>query len=112
MRELEILIANASEDELRVITRVLGRANTKPAILVTVRDSKRYVVAQEDEPMFEALVGLSEAELATRVSQSLGGFGAQWLRGYGRVDEMYRSLTLREVVKVAEVDRERVWGRR
>ena len=46
MRELEILIANASEDELRVITRVLGRANAKPAIVVTVRGGKRYVVAQ------------------------------------------------------------------
>jgi hypothetical protein len=108
---LAVLTANATEDELRLITSILARANDKPAVIVTTRDGRRYVVAQEDEPMFEPLIGLKAPELHERVQRSLTPFGARWLRRYGCVDEMYRSLSISEVTKVATADRARVWGR-
>jgi hypothetical protein len=111
--DIETLIRNATEEELPAIASALKRANERPAILVTLRTGgRRYVVCQEDEHLFDDLVGLDEAQLAERVRHSLlVPFGAQWMRGYGRVDEMYRSLLLREVRRVTTADRARVWGR-
>jgi hypothetical protein len=112
MSDLEVLVENASEDELRTIVKVLQRAREKPALLVTV-NGRRYVVDQEDEAAVRSLVGLSADELKDRVYGAAGrvAFGARWMRGYGRVDEMCRTLSLWEVTKVAEADRARVWGR-
>jgi hypothetical protein len=110
MSDLAILIANANEAELRVINTVLKRANEKPAVLVTMRDGKRYVVVQEDEHLFTELIGLSAEELAERVAHHRGYFGGQRLRRYGNVDEMYRSLGMYEVQRLTTADRTRVWG--
>jgi hypothetical protein len=110
MSTLAVVLANATEEETAAITAALGRANAKPAVIATMRDRRRYVVAQEDEAEFAELVGLRGEALADRVQYARGGFGGQWLRGYGRVDEMYRSLSMREVTKVATADRARVWG--
>jgi hypothetical protein len=111
--DVETLIRNATEDELPAIASALRRANERPAILVKLRTGgRRYVVCREDEHLFDDLVGLDEAELAERVRGAvLVPFGAQWLRGYGRVDEMYRSLSLSEVRGIRTADRARVWGR-
>ena len=111
--DVEILIRNATEAELPAIASALKRANARPAIVVTLRNGgRRYVVCQEDEHLFADLVGLDQAELAERASRAvLVPFGAQWMRAYGRVDEMYRSLSLSEVRSVRTVARERVWGR-
>jgi hypothetical protein len=84
----------------------------KFAVVVTMRDdNRRYVVAEEDEEEVRGLAGVSESELKAVYSQSWGGFGGQWLRGFGRVDEMYRTLSFAEVKKVAEIERSKVWGR-
>lgn len=110
--DVKTLIRNATEEELLAIASALKRANKRPAILVTLRTGgRRYVVCREDEHLFEDLVGLDEAELAERVGRAvLVAFGAQWMRGYGRVDEMYRSLSLGEVTSIKTADRARVWG--
>jgi hypothetical protein len=109
------LLAAATEEELPVLAAVIKRLNDRPAILVTVGRAggrrRRYVVV-EDEETIRPYVGRSEAELA-RLSRGPNGMtpiGCQWLRAFGKVDEMYASLSLYEVVKVEEVDRARVWG--
>jgi hypothetical protein len=106
------LVKNATEEEVAVIATVVARMQNKPAVLVTLQEStrRRYVVAREDEDELRVLVGKSKAELAALHGQRFG-FGGQWLRSMGRVDEMYRSLSLDGVVKVEEADRARVWGR-
>jgi len=108
--EIDVLIANATEEERAAITAARQRANAKPAVIVTMRDRRRYVVDQEDEPRVIELKGLNAEELHRRVENALDGFGGRWLRGYGRVDEMQRYLAFREIVKVATADRARVWG--
>lgn len=45
-----------------------------------------------------------------RYATARESFGAQWVRAYGNVDEMYRTLSLYEVTSVRAVDRKRVWG--
>lgn len=108
---LETLVANATDDELPAIAAALHRAQSKPCVLVTTLEGgkrRRYVVAQEDEDEIRKYVGCAESVLDR---QWQVWFGAQWLRGMGRVDEMYRSLSLSETVKVEEADRARVWGR-
>lgn len=104
--ELETIIKNATDDEARALLAAVRRANAKPAVLVTVEGGRRYVVAQEDEDEIRPLVGRDPEEW----QRSWGGFGARWMRGYGRVDEMHRTISLSDVVKVAEADRARVWG--
>lgn len=110
---IDIIAANAADDELRVLAAVLKRANDRPAIVVTVRQgvngTRRYVVAQEDEPMFADLPD-GPIERADRWDGPQFWFGAQWLRGYGRVDEMYRTLSASEITRVARVNRAKVWG--
>lgn len=102
---IETLIQNATTDELRVIAQIAERARNKPAILATV-GKRRYVVAQEDEHVFDGFVpGENVQGMSGMVS-----FGCQWMRSYGKVDEMYRTLSLWEVTKVQRVDRAKVWG--
>jgi hypothetical protein len=114
--EVSDLAKYATTEELVVIAGVVKRANDRSAVLVTVEHRsgrRRYVVDRADEEQLRRYVGKSQAELA-ELSRGMGGmlgFGCQWLRGYGRVDEMAATLSLYEVVKVEEVDRRRVWGR-
>ncbi len=114
--EVTELATYATTEELAVIARVVQRANIRPAVLVTVEHGsgrRRYMVDRADEEQMREFVGRSESELAdlSRGMSGLLGFGCRWLRGYGRVDEMARTLSLYEVVKVEEADRKRVWGR-
>jgi hypothetical protein len=113
--ELRTLLRHASEPEAQVIRTVAQRALATPAIVVTLQEGgrrRRYVVALEDEQELRRFVGHS----AQQLQDELGGraalltFGAQWLRGPGRVDEMYRSLSMADVVRVSVVDRSLVWG--
>jgi len=106
---VETLIENATDEELPAIAAAMRRAQAKPCVLVTVqegRGTRRYVVDREDEEQLRVLIGVPVEEL--RIGHYW--FGAQWLRGMGRVDEMHRSLGLYSVVKIAEADRARVWG--
>lgn len=133
MSGLQTLVQNATTEELRTIHAVLQRADAKPAVVVTLehgRSTRRYVVAQEDEHLFDGVptgkVPVAEgtpasdgvrppsiSDIRQAREEHLGrfGFGGQWLRGLGRVDEMYRSLATWEVVKVERIDRTKVWGR-
>ena len=114
--QIEDLIAAATEEELPVLAVIIKRLNDRPAILVTVGRAggqrRRYVVI-EDEETIRPYVGKTEAELAelSRGPNGLTPIGARWLRAFGKVDEMYASLSLYDVVKVEEADRRRVWGR-
>lgn len=94
-------------EEIATVARMLQRAHDAPAVLVTCADGRRYVVAQEDESLFAEI---PDGPFESSGMGGFGGFGAQWLRGYGRVDEMYRSLSFWDVRKVARADRARVWG--
>lgn len=107
--QVETLLANIeNDDEARTILALLQRENAKPDVLVTVKEgskTRRYVVAREDR----------DAVLAYRATDPddrpwMFYFGAQWLRRYGCVDEMYRSLSMSEVVKIETADPKRVWG--
>jgi hypothetical protein len=124
--EIETFIEHATEDELPVIAAVLRRIADRPAVVVTVRGgktSRRYVVATEDESVFDGLSGVLRPESRrgasdSEVEERFGGmgavltsFGCQWLRRYGCVDEMYRTLSVIEVTKVERIDRHRVFGR-
>jgi hypothetical protein len=112
--ELPILLAHATKLEQAVILAEVRRIAAMPAVVVTVREGsrhRRYVVAQEDEQALRRFVGHTPEQLATDLGQMgtvLFAFGGQWLRGPGRVDELYRSLSLADVVKVEAVDRDRV----
>lgn len=78
------------------------------AIVVTLAEGskkRRYVVAQEDEGMFE---GDSAVNI---VGNWRFNFGGQWLRSLGKVDEMYRTLSGNDVIKIQRIDRTKVWGR-
>jgi hypothetical protein len=109
------------------------------SIIVTVeegRGTRRYVICREDEHLFARVpVGkVPEAEgtpclgpdgpgtgvrppsisdIRRAREDYLGrfSFGCQWLRSMGRVDEMYRSLSTWEVVKVERKPASKVWGR-
>jgi hypothetical protein len=110
---LETILQHATTDELRVIAAIAERANAEPAILVTV-GGRRYVVAEEDELTFHNIPdGKYDYDPRNYGAGILDKvfFGAQWMRKYGKVDEMYRSLSGYEVTKVARVPRSRVWGK-
>jgi len=124
--EIETLLSHATDEELPAIAAVLKRIADAPAVVVTVRHNKstrRYVVSTEDESLFDGLSGalISESRPGARdseVEERFGGmgavltsFGCRWLRGYGRVDEMHRTLSMIEVIKVERIDRRRVFGR-
>jgi hypothetical protein len=70
-------------------------------IIVTTKSgtkTRRYVVVYEDRNMF---AGIKDGPIDGR--EELGWrfhFGAQWLRGPGRVDEMYRTLSGSDIVRV------------
>jgi hypothetical protein len=112
---LETLLQHATPEELAALTGLIKRIAARPAVLVTVRHGsgqRRYVVDLADEETLRPYVGKSQAELA-EASRGMAGmlsFGCQWLRGFGRVDEMARTLSLYEVLKVEEVPRRRVRG--
>lgn len=96
------------------------------ALVVTVDDGyegkgkrRRYVVTPEDEPLFGNFTGtlptlkvVSISDFRHAREEVIGRFwfGAQWLRSYGRVDEMYRSLATYEVCKIERIGYARVWG--
>src|SRR5437773_934995 len=108
-----VLVQHATADELKLLGDIARRANAQPAVLVTVREgggSRGYVVAQEDEGIFRDIPDGAFSSDSPGVRYILAAFGAQWLRSYGRVDEMYRTVSLAEVVKVERVNRERVWN--
>lgn len=101
-------------------------SHTATSVVVTVDNGRkrRYVVASEDEHLFAGVPtgpingGKVEAdddvfEVRWAREDALGrfSFGCQWLRGMGRVDEMYRTLSTWEIVKVERIDATRVWGR-
>lgn len=78
-------------------------------VLVTVQEGskkRRYVVASED-----AAEVLAYRDTDPDDRPWMFYFGAQWLRGYGNVDEMYRSLSMTDVVKIETADAGKVWGR-
>lgn len=113
MSDIETIVANASIDELRTLAAVLKRANDKPAVVVTLKEgtrSRRYVVSREDEHLFDDIPN-GPIDGADVLGWRLW-FGGQWLRSLGKVDEMYRSLSGSEIVKVQRIDRKRVWGSR
>jgi len=91
-----------------------SRAGVGPAIVVTVTSgssSRRYVVVREDEDLFAAI-----PDGPVRREHHFDGpqfdFGGQWLRGYGKVDESYRSLAGYQITRVVRIDRVKVWGDR
>lgn len=106
---LEEALRQSDEDAVRAIVRILNNQRARPAILATI-DGKRYVVAEEDEHEFE---NIPDGPLGTGFDNPLDRvwFGGRWMRGYGRVDEMYRSLGGYEVTRIQRVDRDKVWGR-
>jgi len=111
MSKFRTLIQNASDDELKVIGDVLARADAKPAVVVTLQEGskqRRYVVYQEDEYLFE---GIHTPEAFQASHGRFAYFGGQWLRQYGKVDEMSRTLSSSELVKIQRVPRNKVWGR-
>ncbi len=125
MMEIETLIEHATEEELPVIAAVLRRIADRPAVVVTVRGGKtarRYVVAVEDESLFDGLSGAMRPESRPGARDSgfeerfggmgavLTSFGCRWLRRYGALDEMHRTLSVIEVTKVEHIDRHRVFG--
>lgn len=106
---LEDALRQGDEDAARGIARVIEKGRQRPAIIVTADYGKRrYVVAQEDEYLFNGIPNGSFDPQGH--PHGWWVFGAQWLRGYGRVDEMYRTLSSSDVSKVERVDRKRVWG--
>jgi hypothetical protein len=110
--QVNTLLRHATQEEREAIRAAAQRAYEHPAIIVTIRHEgqRRYVVDQEDEHLFEALARLKAAEIKAAVANRLGGFGAQWVRRYGNVDEMHRTLAISEVTNVTSTERHRVWG--
>jgi hypothetical protein len=108
---LETLLQHANAEELAVLAGLMKRI----AALVTVRHGggrRRYVVDLADEEALRPYVGKTEAELA-EASRGMAGmlsFGCQWLRAFGRVDELARTLSLDEVLKVQEAPLARLGG--
>lgn len=112
--DLGVLLRNASPGERELIAKVSARADAERAIVITIalEGSRRYVVVQEDEPMFEGLAGLSGEHFRDQLDGCLGPqflFGARRVRKYGDIDPAYRSLSLHEVTSVTAVDRRRAW---
>jgi hypothetical protein len=101
-----------NEEEVRAVLGILQRANDAPAVVVTLPNGggkgRRYVVSREDESMFDGINTPADFE---ETYGWRGWFGGQWLRSYGRVDEMYRSLS-GPVLKIERIDRRKVWGER
>jgi hypothetical protein len=106
------------------VTTTSTRAAT--SVVVTQQEGtrrRRYVVDPADEHLFEhvgaGLVAGGRAETPHAVRDTrearedhLGrfAFGCQWLRGMGRVDEMYRTLSTWEITKVERIPTHRVRG--
>jgi hypothetical protein len=131
MTSTETLIRNATPEELEVIATVAKRAHDLPAIVVTVDNgagygkTRRYVVMQEDEHYFYGVPTgkvpvkverdgrpASISDIRMQREEHLGRFyfGCRWVRSFGRVDEMYRTLGSYEIVKVERIDRDKVYG--
>jgi hypothetical protein len=123
--EIETRIEHATDEELPAIAAVLRRIADRPVVVVTVRGDRtkrRYVVSVEDESLFDEFSGVLRPESRSGardsdVEERFGGmgavltsFGCRWLRRYGAVDEMHRTLSIIEVIKVERIDRRRVFG--
>jgi hypothetical protein len=109
---VEALASNVqSDEEAKVLAQLIVREGHKPEVLVTVQhgveSKRRYVVDHEDR---EAVLALKPALQEDPRDRPWFYFGARWLRAYGKVDEMHRSLSFSEVVKIEEADPRRVWG--
>lgn len=109
-----------------------NKAGTCVVVTVEGKPARRYVIDDRDEDLFDRVPsgkvpeaeGTPAAGGATRPpsvsdvrwarEDHLGrfSFGCQWLRSLGKVDEMYRTLSTWEVVKVERLPRTRVWGTR
>ncbi len=71
-------------------------------VIITMREgskNRRYVVAHEDEYMFASLKD-GPITREDRFDGPSFHFGAQWLRGPGRIDEMYRTLYAGDAVRI------------
>ncbi len=61
--------------------------------------TRRYLVDRSDEHLFDALVtGGTAEDVFGHMGAILTSFGGQWLRARNTVDEMYRTLSMCEVV--------------
>lgn len=72
------------------------------AVIVTMREGskdRRYVVASEDAYLFDGLPS-GPIKRLDRFDGPHFHFGAQWLRGPGRIDEMYRTLYAGDAVRI------------
>lgn len=102
--DLNELARHATDDELRTLAAVAGRAAAAPRIVVTVKVGKgtrRYVVCRDSEDVFDGIDNAEQLEEKFgHMGAILASFGCQWLRGKGRVDECYRTLSMCEVVKI------------
>jgi len=104
------------------------------AIVVTVKHynkgNRRYVVVSEDEGLFTdvptgkvpepegtpASNGVrppSISDIRSAREERLGrfSFGCRWVRAFGKVDEMYCTVSTWEVIKVERITDAKVWGR-
>jgi hypothetical protein len=79
----------------------------------------RYVAVVEAESLYDGLAGVLRPESHPRardseIEERFGGmgavhtsFGRRWLRRYGALDEMHRTLS---VIEVERLDRHRILG--
>jgi hypothetical protein len=88
----------------------MPRSHFQNRVVVTVTNgpgkTRRYVVVREDEDIFANRPDATGTKFAalygTGYTGKFGGqyFGAQWLRGPGRIDEQYRSLSGADMVGI------------
>lgn len=124
--DLSELLREATAEEALTIASVASRRIARPAVVATVASGgrrRRYVVAMDDEGLFNGLEGALRPESRPgacdaavdvrfgHMGAALTSFGGRWLRRFGCVDEMHRTLSMAEVVKVERIDRAKVWGR-
>jgi hypothetical protein len=78
-------------------------------VVVTLKNgskTRRYVVDRRDEGYFAGRPNATGAKFAALYGTGYTGrfgplhFGGQWLRGPGRIDEQYRSLSGAEIVAI------------
>lgn len=77
---------------------------TAPRTVVTVQNGKgtrRYLVDRADEHVLDHLPDGPVDPETVRGMSGAAGFGCQWLRSRNIVDEMYRTLSLWDVVRIS-----------
>jgi hypothetical protein len=88
----------------------MTRSHFQNRVVVTMTNgpgkTRRYVVDRKDEDIFAGRPDASGAKFQALYGQGHLGkfgreyFGGQWLRGPGRIDEQYRSLSGAEIVAI------------